>query len=328
MTFSLFKKKLYYSIHSIAPLSASSCILGWYAFVVSVIEFDKEKWMFHVIVVGGLLFLLPWFITLMHRWLPSRIIIPTKTNDDHPLNGKVSLVISSIFEQKGDLILSYNRNNIAGGLVINEYNKPTLNLMGQFMHKYFPASKKESAQFDWSAFKACYDSPNTYIYYLNEQNKLVEFDKQAVPPHDVTNAKKATILLPKGSVIALKLPAGADREYAYLLCNTYYRPDQSMSAITNMDELEICLSTVWRVVSLLHPGGHNVCIPFLGKGYSGLTEHSYGVLWTIVFTYRKASSLYGVYNYGINICLPISILASNNLQIWEAARFMSYALRG
>lgn len=166
----------------------------------------------------------------------------------------------------------------------------------------------------------------------------MEEDKSKVPPHSICeshykdnpelNARFALDKLPQGSVLALKLPQDADRKYAYLICNTSYQPNQSLSAITSMMDLEMCLNTAWKVVALLHPNGHRICLPFLGKGYSGLTEYSYGILWTIVYSYRKAATLAGLYNYGINICLPVSILTRNNLQIRATARFLTHALRG
>lgn len=143
MRLSYLKNKLWYCLHTVAPLGLSSCILALYSFIFTLIEFNKEKWLNCVILGGCVAFLIPWIITFILRWLPSYIVIPTPAHDNHPLNGKVCLSLSSLFEQEGDLLLSYNRNNIAGGLLINEGSKTTLNLMAQFMHRYFPASEQD-----------------------------------------------------------------------------------------------------------------------------------------------------------------------------------------
>lgn len=340
MNFHLLKNKFLYSVHTSTPLGWSSGLLGLYSLVFTLFKFSNAQSISMIILGGVCIFLLPWVVTIRYRWLPARITIPTPANGDHPLNDKVSLCISSIFEQEGDLLLSYNRNNIVGGLRINEGRKMSLNMMAQFMHKYFPATSEESDQFDWAAFKACYDSPETHIFYQNGENKLEEYDKYKIAPRSICKIhyekdaeldyRKALDLLPVGSVLALKLPKEADREYAYLIGNTHYEPNQSMSAITDIEELEMCLNTAWRVIALMHPGGHNVCLPFLGKGYSGMSGYAYGILWTIVFTYRKKSSHHhkGVYNYGINLCLPFSVMMRNDLKIRQVASFLTYALRG
>lgn len=360
----LWGNKFLYGIYTASPIP-------WGMFFASVyfaLPLKDNFWLFshHWLVSYGffplLVFLSPWLFVLWRRWLPSSLIIPTLAKEENRLNGKVRFSTSSIFDQPGDLILSYNRNNIAGGiLMMNSFGGGTPNLMAQFMHRYFgrnqdgqedrekPDAKKEDlVYFDWDLFVSCYQSSETKVYCPSEEGGIREIDKNSVPlkssyrehfrerpeldparydPNDGA-------LFPEGTVIALKLPEQADgkdktRRYAFLLCNTLYYPEKSRRSISSLEMLEKCLSSVWRVIDKTpETNAQYVCMPFLGKGYSGLKAHSYGILWSIVFSYRQAIPEGTEPDYGINICIPPKELLSRRIWLREAARFLEYALLG
>ncbi len=297
---------------------------------------------FYQSVLPGIIFAFPYIIAIFMRWLPESITIPPGADDTQPENNKVLLPPKSILEQKGDLILSYNKNNIVGGAEMTVNNKKVVtNLMGLFMNRYFGNGKQKDALFDWNAFLDCYKLDDTKIYHCDSTGELEELPKQSIPPmsackehhcnKDLCPHKQTTPLaeFPEGTVIALKLPKNPDRHYAFLLCNTSYPNGTAQHAQTSLESLEACLTTVWKVIAKtpnMHP--HHVCLPFLGKGFSGLSEHAYGVLWSILFSYRKAVPGNALPRFGINICLLPEELRRSRIKLWEAAKFLGYALRG
>lgn len=364
----ILKEKFVYGIRTGSPLPWAMFFVGVYFTLLglpSLNLFSSLPVSLAYLVFPVVIFLLPWVVALWLRWLPSSLVIPIPMQDEHPLNGKVIFSTSSIFDQPGDLILSYNRNNIAGGtLMMDGSRHKRTNLMGQFMHCYFGGEKDEYRDekkcpeeelgenplyFDWNLFLACYQSEETKVFCPSEQGGVKEIDKNSVPlksaysPHfkerpelepSLYDSYADGALFPEGTVIALRLPKKTDsrdesRRYTFLLCNTLYHPEESASAESSLEMLDECLKSVWRVIAKT-PGtnAQHVCVPFLGKGYSGLREHAYGVLWSIVFSYRKAFSGNANPNFGINICIPAEELVSRKIKLWEAARFLTYALRG
>lgn len=353
----IFKEKFVYGIRTSSPLPWGMFFVGVYFTLLGLPKlnlFSTLSECMAYLVFPVVIFVLPWAVVLWLRWLPSSLVIPTPMKDEHPLNGQVIFSTSSIFDQQGDLILSYNRNNIAGGmLMLDGSRRKRPNLMGQFMHRYFGeeegegkegARKENPLYFNWDLFLDCYQSEETKVFCPSEQGRVKEIDKNSVPPksafqphieknpkldptlHSSTAGKE---LFPEGAVIALRLPENADRRYAFLLCSTLYHPEESKRAESSLEMLVECLISVWRVIDKM-PGtnAQHVCVPFLGKGYSGLREHAYGVLWSIVFSYRKAFSRTANPSYGINICIPAEELVSRRIKLWEAARFLTYALKG
>ncbi len=340
-----FLNKLLYSItlaSSILPWVSCGAALYYFLYnnQLSHIGFFKSSAVFYALLAFVLLF--PFAFCIWLRWLPTSIYIPPKTSGGHPLDYKVLFSVSSVFDQPGDIMLAYNRNNIVGGKYSSKSGKAKEpNLMAAFMSHYFGDGTGNNVSFDWNLFKDCYDHPLTKVYHCDSKGDLREIDKNSIPlksaysQHWQANASLnpfapagAGGLFPEGSVLALKLPPGSGRNYAFFLCCTEYDLQKGKKPISSLETLEACLTTAWKVIDKTPDvDPRHTCIPFLGRGHSGL-DHVYGILWSIVFSYRKAVSGRPNPDFGLNICLRLQELRHNHVKINEIARFLTYALRG
>lgn len=297
--------------------------------------------------IGGLIYV------ICTRWIKLKVFIPPNRKEAREYEGKVMLNMTDIlapFEKEEgkhyDIALAYNSNNIVGGKKMGKH----LNLMGQFLCRYFHVEGAQDengfARFNVELFKECLLNEKTRAFCLkqvNGENILEEISKERYADNlwnaqgNVGGMDVPEIVFPwrSGTVIALKLPDEADRDYAYLMCSTRY--DGNLRS-PHSDEIEqkLCLECLWEVVKKLHHydlSSRIVSIPFINKGYSNMKQNiQYSVLWNILHSYKVATvDLGNIGNdvdekFALDIHIPRDVFRIHGLNMAEVLRFLKYAL--
>ena len=137
-----------------------------------------------------------------------------------------------------------------------------MNLMGQFLCRYFHVEGAQDengfARFNVKLFKECLLKEETKAYCLKQvygENVLEEISKERyadnlwIAQGNVGNLDVPELVFPwrSGTVIALKLPKEADRDYAYLMCSTRF--DGNLRK-PHSDEIEQKLCVIKRILRL------------------------------------------------------------------------------
>lgn len=297
--------------------------------------------------IGGLIYV------ICTRWVKLKVYIPPNRKEAREYEGKVMLSMTDIlapFEKEErkhyDIALAYNSNNIVGGKMKDNH----MNLMGQFLCRYFHVEGAQDengfARFNVELFKECLLNENTKAYCLkqeNGENVLEKIPKERYADNlwnaqgNVGGMDVPGMVFPwrSGTVIALKLPEEADRDYVYLMCSTRY--DGNLRS-PHSDEIEqkLCLECLWKVVKELHENDLSSCIvsiPFINKGYSNMGQNiHYSVLWNILHSYKLATVDFRNNGcdvgekFAVAIHIPRDVFKTHGLNMAEVLRFLKYAL--
>lgn len=296
--------------------------------------------------IGGLIYV------ICTRWIKLKVYIPPNRKEAREYAGKVMLNMTDIlapFEKEEgkhyDIALVYNINNLAGGRRMGD----NVNLFGQFLIKYFKGAKTNGGliSFDFDLFRSCMQNELSRAFRIGKENDetvIVEYPKEMYADslyNAQVNIEEGEIpekVFPwrSGTVIALKLPEGSDRDYAYLMCSTRY--EGSLKPLSDETEQLLCLECLWKIVKKLHRSALSdrvISIPFINKGYSELKQKiNYSVLWNILHSYKMATV--DLRNKGkdvddkfaLDIHITRDVLKINELNMAEVLRFLKFALLG
>ncbi len=302
----------------------------------------------------ALIFITSFVVMVFRDWLKLTIFIPPDKKQAGDYGMKVCLNLHDILQpveiekdEKRDLVLLYNSNNIIGG--IRNY------LLSQFLCKYFPDKSGQTmdpsgcAMFNFELFRSCLEDKESGVYSADDdwrdgaasdelKNKVLASLKDlrdaGSKETEVQNSFKQALAEPvlgwgKGIVIALKLPENPDYQYAYLICATCYKGNYD--AYSDLPELTNCIRGVWKVAALKHLHqlpDYRISLPILGKGYAQSSEAAFCILWEIVSSYRRATrdSKHG--RFGISIYAPREILNLHALPLSDLLFLLRFALLG
>lgn len=335
------------------PINVALWVAGLLSTIVTIFFNGENKpSSSHLITIIILASILGLIYAIYVRWIKLKVYIPPNRKDAREYEGKVMMcmtdILASFEKDEGkhyDIALVYNMNNIAGGKQMGR----NINLFAQFLIKYFKGKKTNGGliAFDSSLFKSCMQSHLSRAFRLRKENEetiIEEYPKELyvdslynaqvnIVEKDIPNK---VFPIRGGTVIALKLPDGADRDYAYLMCSTWY--DGSLKAHSDETEQILCLECLWRVVKKLHHADLSsriVSLPFINKGFSALKQDiNYSVLWNILHSYKMATA--DLRNnrkdvdekFSVNIHIPNDVLNINGLNMSEVMWFLERALMG
>lgn len=307
-----------------------------------------------VCLVMALVFVTCFVVMVCRDWLKLTIFIPPDRKQAGDYGLKVCLNLHDILQpveiEQGeirDVILLYNSNNIIGGL----HN----NLMSQFLCKYFPDSNGRTidssgrAVFDFKLFRSCLEDKRSGVYCADDNwqegassdelkkkvlASLTEIQSPDSEESEVDPRYKQALAEPilgwgKGIVIALKLPANADYQYAYFLCASYYKGNYAPQS--DQQEVLNCIRGVWQVAALKHTYQLSRCrlsLPIIGKGYTQSSEAAFSILWEIVSSYRRSTRDSKNDRFGISIYAPREVLNLHALPLTDLLYLLRFALLG